>query len=81
MKTKGFLVMNLHFEVNQFNFEDKGGVLGYDSWDAGCTISIVRRANKVCLLSFLELNDSFVPTSDYLAHADLELYRLVAVDA
>ncbi len=66
--------------VNYLNFEMKSSIRWNHTASSSSTIGILRWANKLGLLTLLELADAFIPSSNDLADTNLEFKGLAAGD-
>ena len=60
-------------EIDNLNLEDKSRIRRDGISCSLISIRVMRRASQLRLLTFLQLGNAFIPTSDHLTHAHLEL--------
>ena len=63
-------------EINDFHLEDKSCIRGNHITSTLLTVSVVGWASQDCFLSLFELCDAFIPSTNHLTNAHLELNRL-----
>lgn len=65
-------------EINDFHFEDKSCIRGNHITSTLLTVSVVRWASQDCFLTLFKLCDAFIPSTNHLTYAHLELNWLSA---